>query len=162
MKCEKCKEQEASVFFEQTVNGISKAMHLCPACAELVKKEGFFEDSLPFSGSLFGSLFGLGAPQRATKRCAQCNASWADIRREGKAVCPACYQAFAEELSPTLRSLHGKVSHNGRTPAGRKHHKEKAEQLAALRAELQAAIGAEEYEKAAALRDHIKAMEKEG
>ncbi len=163
MKCEKCNEKEATVFFEQSVNGESKSMHLCPECAAKVKKEGFFEDPFSFSGNLFGSLFGLGTPQRTgTKRCGSCGATWADMRREGKALCPECYRTFSEELEPTLRSLHGKVSHNGRTPAGRRVIKEKEEKLAALKSELAAAISAEEYEKAAVLRDRIKATEKEG
>ncbi len=162
MKCEKCNQKEATVFFEQNVNGEGKALYLCPDCAAKVKKEGFFEDVFPFEGSLFGSLFGLGAPQRTTKRCEGCNTTWAEIRRAGKAMCPTCYRTFREELSPTLRSLHGNVTHNGRTPEKHRGAKQKEAELAALRAELNAAIAAEEYEKAAVLRDRIKAAEKEG
>ena len=165
MKCEKCNEKEASIFFEQTVNGESRSMHLCPECAAKVKKEGFFEESFPFGTSLFGSLFGLGMPQRSVpsaKKCEGCGAGFADIRREGKAACPRCYTTFARELEPTLRSLHGNVTHVGRAPALRKGVKQKAQRLEELRTALRSAIAAEEYEKAATLRDEIKSLEKEG
>ena len=164
MKCEKCNQKEATIFFEQTVNGESRSMHLCPECAASVKKEGFFDEGFPFGANLFGSLFGLGAPQRtgaSPKKCEGCGASFADIRREGKAACPRCYTTFARELEPTLRSLHGNVTHVGRAPAQRKGAKEKARQLDGLRNALRTAVAAEEYEKAAELRDQIKTLEKE-
>lgn len=165
MKCEKCNEREASVFLEQTINGESRSLHLCHDCAKIVQKEGFFETPFPFGADLFGGLFGLSAPTRtssSSKTCPDCGATFALIRREGKVCCPRCYDTFAEELSPTIHSLHGKVTHTGRAPAGLRVAREKQTRLSTLQNELKNAIAAEEYEKAATLRDEIRAIEKEG
>lgn len=166
MKCERCKEKEANVFLEQTINGESKSMHLCEACAAAVKKEGFFEGApFPFGTDLFGDLFGFTAPHRlptAGKACPKCGATFAAIRREGKVSCPHCYEFFREELAPTVQSLHGRATHNGRAPAGLRFEREKKTKLDTLRRELRAAVEDEQYEKAAQLRDQIRSLEKEG
>lgn len=165
MKCERCHEQEASVFLEQTINGESKSMHLCEDCATVVKKEGLFEHTpFPFGTDIFNDLFGFSAPVRigsSAKTCPDCGASFAVIRHEGKVCCPRCYETFAEELSPTVYSLHGKVTHTGRAPAGLRAKRDKKERLDTLNRELRHAIEQEEYEKAATLRDEIRTLKKE-
>ena len=162
MNCEKCNAREATVFFEQTVNGETKTMHLCHECAAKVKQEGFFKGFDLFGDQFFGGLFGISAPERTAGRtCPQCGASFADIRREGKVCCPACYAAFAAELEPTLRSLHGNVTHTGRAPAKQRAVQSKQTKLKELRSALQAAIASEQYEEAARLRDEIRTLEKE-
>ena len=162
MNCEKCNAREATVFFEQTVNGETKTMHLCHECAAKVKQEGFFKGFDLFGDQFFGGLFGISAPERTAGRtCPQCGASFADIRREGKVCCPLCYHSFAAELEPTLRSLHGKAVHVGRGPQAYQQKKEKTDRKKQLREQLQEAIAAERYEDAAALRDELKALEKE-
>lgn len=165
MKCERCNQREATVFFEQTVNGHTKSMHLCAECAGAVKKEGLF-DSTPFTlgTELFGDLFGFTAPTRAVstaKSCPDCGATFAAIRREGKVFCPRCYETFAEELSPTIRSLHGKAAHTGRVPRESREVREKQSKLSTLREQLKNAVAAEQYEEAARLRDEIRTLEKE-
>ena len=165
MKCERCNEKEATVFFEQTYNGKTKSIHVCADCAAAIKKEGFFKSTpLGFSTDLFGDLFGFAAPVHAVstaKKCEGCGATFATIRQQGKVCCPRCYTTFAEELAPTIRSLHGKVTHTGRMPGAHQHTREKTTRLATLREELRDAIAAERFEDAARLRDEIKSMEKE-
>ena len=31
MKCEKCGKNEATMYYKETVNGVTREMHLCPA-----------------------------------------------------------------------------------------------------------------------------------
>ena len=108
MKCERCHEQEASVFLEQTINGESKSMHLCEDCATVVKKEGLFEHTpFPFGTDIFNDLFGFSAPVRigsSAKTCPDCGASksekttW-DCPQCGKkdidsGFCPDCGHKF--------------------------------------------------------------------
>ena len=166
MKCEKCNEREATVFLEQTINGESRSMHLCESCADTVKKEGLFEHTpFPFGSDLFSDLFGFSAPVRlgsSAKTCPDCGATFAVIRHEGKVSCPRCYETFAEELSPTVHSLHGKVVHTGRAPAGLRAMRDKKERLETLQRDLRAAVENEEYEKAAKLRDEIRTLKQEG
>lgn len=164
MKCEKCKENEATVYLQQSINGNTRSMHLCAKCAaELQGGSLFGENAFPFGGfggDLFSNLFGIAAPERgADKTCPGCGASFAEIRREGKVCCPACYAAFADELEPTIRSIHGNVVHTGRAPAARRARKDKETKIAELKKQLTEAIDAERYEEAAKLRDEIRKID---
>ncbi len=171
MKCDHCKNNEATFFYEESVNGKSRSLHLCAECAAKLKsdgkifaqEEGFgFPSFNQMQGSLLNGLFGLGtAPKESKKTCPGCGAAWSDLRRAGKAFCPTCYATFGEELSPTLRSLHGNVTHTGRAPADRREKRERADRLAALKQQLSHAIAEEKFEDAAKLRDEIRTLEKE-
>ena len=164
MKCEKCNEREASVFFEQTVNGETTSLHLCHECAAKLQGTSPFQSTpFQFGTSLLENLFGhTQATRTAGKTCPHCGANFAEIRREGKVCCPGCYAAFRAELEPTIRSLHGHVEHSGRAPAGQSAVREKQNKLSTLKKALQEAIAAEQYEQAAQLRDEIRNLEKEG
>ncbi|MBE6631001.1 MAG: hypothetical protein E7624_09185 [Ruminococcaceae bacterium] len=162
MKCEKCNEREATVLFKQTVNGETTTAHLCAECAAKMQSEAGFSAHFPFGGNLFGDLFGITSPAKSTaKKCEGCGATFADIRRAGKVCCPACYKSFAAELEPTIHSLYGKAVHVGRAPAGHRALRDRQNKLSNLKNELREAIAAERFEDAAALRDEIKALEKE-
>ena len=125
MLCEKCKNKEATVFYEENINGNKRSYSLCADCAAEIQKQGQFSfgPALSFPSlddlhnELFGGLFGLGelAP-REKKSCPLCRATFADFRKEGKMGCPACYTTFASELGDTIRSIHGNVKHAGRPP----------------------------------------------
>ena len=166
MKCEHCKKNEATCFYQFTNNGATGSLALCEACAAALQHGSAVPN--PFSGfgadmsHLFDSLFGAPAskaPQN-TKSCPTCGAVWRDISKSGRAFCADCYTTFGDELSPTLRSMHGAATHTGRAPAARRAVREKDEKLTRLRAELKEAITAENFEKAAELRDEIRALEK--
>ena len=163
MKCEKCNEREATVLYKQTVNGETTTAHLCSECAAKAQGEIGFSAHFPFSGDLFGNLFGISAPVKspASKKCEGCGATFADIRRAGKVCCAKCYDTFAAELEPTIRSLYGNTVHVGRAPAERKAARDKQNRMAQLKNELRDAIEAEKFEDAARLRDEIKNLEKE-
>mgnify|MGYP000478331214 CR=1 FL=1 len=44
MKCEKCGKNEATMYYKETVNGVTREMHLCPECAQ---KENLISDLPP-------------------------------------------------------------------------------------------------------------------
>ena len=173
MKCEHCQAKEASFFYQETVNGKSRSVRLCAECAAKLQQGGkLFADSesthIPSFAQpmedLLGGLFGF-SPAPAAKEsktaCPDCGATWAQLLKSGKAVCPRCYETFGTELQPTLRQLHGNVTHTGRAPAGRRAKRERRERLDALRREMTEAITAENFERAAVLRDEIRALEQE-
>ena len=172
MKCDQCKQNEATFFYEENINGKTRTLHLCHACKEQLQKSGEIssvleESPLSLLGggyeNLLDGLFGIAPlPSSApTKRCT-CGASLAQLAKSGKVCCPSCYDTFAEELTPTIRSLHGNVTHTGRAPAKRRAANEKKHQLKALRDELKEAVKAENFERAATLRDQIRALEQTG
>ena len=72
-----------------------------------------------------------------------------------------CYTVFAAELAPLLPTFGGRLCHAGAVPAGYRARQERAERAAALRQELAAAVEAERFEDAAALRDRIRELEQE-
>ncbi|MBE6555854.1 MAG: hypothetical protein E7663_06470 [Ruminococcaceae bacterium] len=165
MKCEKCLQNEATYYYEETVNGKTRSLHLCAECAKKMQSGQIpKEDSAPdlFSSplpDLLGDLFGL-SPKKteSAKRCPDCGALWQDLVSCGKACCPTCYKTFAQELERTVRAIHGNVTHTGRAPAGFRAVHEKEQRIAALKKELAAAITDENFEKAAELRDEIRKL----
>lgn len=180
MLCEKCKKKDASVFYEETINGKTRSYSLCGECAKAMKQNGEISLGEDLGGSLFGashfgslsdnlfgSLFGLPEVARTSRKlCPLCHSSFEDLRRSGKAGCPSCYRTFATELESTLRSIHGNVKHVGRAPtkiekAAEEPPKEKS-RLEELREELARAIAEENFERAATLRDEIRTLESEG
>jgi len=58
-----------------------------------------------------------------------------------------------------LRHVHGSTQHTGKKAAARNEQVVIRERAAALREELALAIRAEDYEKAASIRDEIRALE---
>lgn len=168
MKCEKCNQNEASFFFEKNLNGHKESLHLCHACAEaegLLQKAGGFGEGLfsPLFSGVFPSLFTAPVKKPLTKQCSGCGTTWQEIAAEGKVFCPQCYADFREELSRTVRSIHGNVTHTGEMPAKLSAVQEKENKKAALKKALEAAIAAENFEEAATLRDEIRTLEgKEG
>lgn len=173
MKCEKCQTNEATFFYEETVNGKTKTYHLCRNCAAELRENGTLQftlsDDTPFSlfpsmPDLLGGLFGLTAPQKRTstaKTCPACGADWKTLAAKGKVCCPVCYETFGEELEATLRRIHGNVTHTGRAPALTRAVNEKKTRLANAKSELSRAIAEERFERAAELRDEIRTLESE-
>jgi len=135
----------------------------------------------PFAGleSMLGSMLGgvktKTLPQ--TARCKLCGSTFDDISRRGKAGCAECYELFADRLAPSIERLHNRAKHVGKLPGRpaakeepqtaapkaaevqKKQSEPKPETIEQLRTQLKAAVVAEEYEKAAVLRDRIKEME---
>ena len=173
MLCEKCKKNNATVFYEETVNGKTRSYSLCTECAKALEQSGeiAFKQNIAddffgipsfgnIQGSLFGSLFGLPENARTSRKtCPLCHASFEDFRRYGKAGCPLCYTTFADELSGTVRSIHGSVKHVGRAPKRFQKQNEQKNRLTELKNELRSAIADENFEAAASLRDQIRALE---
>lgn len=171
MLCEKCKKNNAEVYYSENINGKETKYALCRECAEKMKGElGFqipslFHDS--FFGGDIGSLIGsMLVPQKSQKtaatrkKCDLCGMTFDDLRREGKAGCPRCYDTFGDELERTVAGIHGGTRHTGRVPAKYRAKQETAEQIAELRRQIGEAVAAEDYEKAATLRDQIRELEK--
>lgn len=175
MLCEKCGKNNAEVFYSENVNGKVKKFALCHECAEKLRESGEIDFSMPsvfsdgFTGSDFigiGSLIGsMLSPVRKTedtlsdKRCDLCQMTFSDFMREGKAGCPRCYETFGDELERTVAGIHGGTRHTGSVPAKFRKKKAEKERLESLRRQINEAVAAEDYERAAALRDEIRSIE---
>lgn len=122
------------------------------------------------------------------KTCPVCKSTIKTINQTGKLGCSECYVTFIDELRPLLRKIHGNAVHIGATPfvdgesadvlttdrieISRDRRAENVDvtkpaekelsETEKLREEMQAAIAEENFERAAELRDKIKALEGEG
>ena len=87
--------------------------------------------------------------------CANCGLSYAEFKTTGRLGCEHCYVAFTERLNPIIKRIHGASRHTGRAPQRNGKSAFRNFELHRLRRELKKAIAAEDYERAAAVRDQI-------
>jgi protein arginine kinase activator len=98
-----------------------------------------------------------------SRRC-KCDTAWSDIiQNKGRASCPECYTTFSEEYQILLVALHGAARHKGHVPARvaekiQKDPEALVQELQELEDQMQSAIKAENYERAAKIRDEIKCL----
>ena len=167
MQCERCNKKKATVFYRENINGRIKALRLCGDCVEVLEQAGELEDmgtvlSCRPSPLLHDEECAAPLPlisDGISRTCPRCGGVFSEMAERGRLGCPACYAAFSAELTLPLQALHGRVSHEGRVSAGYRARKETERRVSALRSQLTAAVGAEEYERAAALRDEIHRLE---
>mgnify|MGYP000873926321 CR=1 FL=1 len=174
MLCEHCKQREATIHYEHSRNGKKESHDLCQLCFMEVggTQSGFSfftQKGIPNANDLM-KVF-LGMQDLATKQepktiedpeevvCPQCGTRWSDFQKNGLLGCPHCYQAFAQHLSGLLRKLHGHSAHIGKRPEMPINLSAEAQEGFDLRKQLKIAIQEEDYEKAALLRDKIKALD---
>lgn len=176
MICNKCGKNNAEFYYKQTINGQTSEYALCAKCAEELKNQGKLNIKLPSLFDDYGlsngdsGIFGLsdffGLPyvtqksrQAEKKKCTLCASTYDAIVKAGKVGCAKCYEVFADELNRSVESIHGKAKYAGKKPKKYKEKESKEDKLKALQAELKAAIEAQEFERAAILRDEIRDME---
>jgi len=164
MLCDKCQKAEATVHLSRVVGPDVKKMHLCEACASA----SGIDLNLPPAAVIEGLLLGLGKAAAAAggeglpdPACPSCGLKASEFRSAGRLGCAACYRAFADELAPLLRSLHRGERHAGKAPrrsAGALLDAASAD----LRRELDEAVAREDFERAAELRDRLRALTARG
>jgi protein arginine kinase activator len=162
MLCQICKTRPAKVHYTEIVNQTMVVMNLCIECAEEkgieVQKGGNFG-----LGDLVAGLIDTaveGDAERISKvRCPTCGYQYSDFKRIGRLGCPDCYDAFESQLVAVLRHVHGSTQHTGKKAAPRSERTVLRERVAALREDLALAVRAEDYERAASIRDEIRALE---
>ena len=152
MLCSKCHMKEATVYYKQNINGEIKEYALCNDCAA--------ETGLGFSPiNVFTSVLTPRKPREESKHCTLCGSTFDEIKHSGKAGCAECYSVFSEELAPMIAGIHGSAQHKARENSTSTNADRKPNELDSLRAELRSAVEAENYERAAELRDMIKRLE---
>lgn len=171
MKCQKCGKKEADTHIKRVINGEFEEYDLCSDCAKEMGYSNIFEDfTQSFANdfnTLIGSFFGNALPARSqATRCEVCGTGYADIARTGMMGCANCYNVFADQLMPTIRRVHGNTTHcgkNSKTVKAKEAKTGKQEnemsEIDRLKSQLEEAVKNQEFEKAAELRDKIKAME---
>lgn len=167
MLCEECRKQNAAVFLKVAVNNKVQELHLCPACAAR-KGMGFGLETGAFNisdivGNMSGYFKDFLPPEKKTLRCGGCGLKYAEFKETGRLGCPQCYASFEPQLTELMARIHGAAQHSGRAyrggPALKLSKAETARRLDELRAALKEAVGREDFEGAARLRDELKRLE---
>lgn len=164
MLCQDCNEQQATVHLTQIVNNEKMVLSLCKDCAA---KRGFHSplDNVPFP--LAEILSGFIKQQfPATKdstpvtdlKCPDCGLTFEGFANTGRFGCGGCYNAFRPRLETIMRKIHGSSLHKGKLPARAADEETPIMEEERLTQELKKAIESEEFERAADLRDKLKAL----
>ena len=163
LKCDNC-NKPATVHLTEIRNGKKIEKHLCEQCAAL--NEGLpVKSHTPINELLtnFVMAHSGGVTKETGQACEACGITWAEFRQAGLFGCANDYTAFEKDLTPLLQRAHeGATHHVGKVPTrrgGTGVPMKKTVDLAKLRKELQRSVEAEDYERAAKLRDQIKQAE---
>jgi protein arginine kinase activator len=159
MLCEECKLKEATVHYQEIVDGNYSEVHLCEECA---KKKGLDIVSILPSMGLANLIAGLAEidiealPQKGGKECEVCGLTYLEFKDKGRVGCSHCYEAFEPQMRHILRKIHGNIQHTGKLVSKGIDEAE----IVSLKRELEQAVAKEEFERAAKLRDRIRALER--
>ena len=176
MTCDICGKKKATVHLTEIVDEQMSEMHLCEECAR--QKSTQMEQQFGLADLLAG-LSDTSKPitakegEKSVLKCSRCALPYEDFRKFGRLGCGECYTSFKEHLTGLLRKIHGSNKYLGKTPV--KYQEGQAapvpaeggavallpsEDLPDLKQQLQSAIAAEDFEKAAQIRDKIRNFEK--
>ncbi|MBN2453167.1 MAG: UvrB/UvrC motif-containing protein [Candidatus Omnitrophica bacterium] len=159
MLCDICGKVEATVHLTEIVNDKMTKLHLCENCAR--EKGAEMEEHFGLN-DLMSGLADLGsnlepAAMNAIK-CPSCGFTYQDFKKVGRLGCGNCYEAFKKQLDPLLKRIHGANRHIGKVPLMSGEIASEHIELQDLKAKLEKAISAEEFEDAAKIRDKIRAI----
>ncbi len=135
--------------------------HLCETCAAAKGLQpGADTGNFPLSDFL--AQVGKGVPESVSAGgpCAFCGLTLEEFRKSGRLGCSHCYVTFETNLKTLLRRLHGGTQHVGKVYLPPDPTRaEQQERLAGLRRKLDRAVEAEDFERAAQIRDLIRTLE---
>ena len=137
MICDMCKLNEAKVSVEQVADGVTKNIYLCPACSQRLGF-GMFSKTIDISITKI-----LGSDDKKMIGCSD------------------CFSFFKAEIMEILGKKKKNLKYSG--PITDEQSPEtffETHSSEELHEELKKAVETEDYERAAALRDEIKALEK--
>ena len=164
IKCHCC-EKSATVHLTQIVENKVHKIDLCEECAQakgVTNPEGFsMADFLP--------AFESGSATEGDLICESCGLTQKEFKKNGRFGCASCYDVFKQVLDSMLEGMHAGKRHVGRMPDGFESSvvdvpppdsqpQVVEPDLSALEQELTEAIEAEEYERAAEIRDRIRQL----
>lgn len=156
--CQRCNQAKATVHITDTIPE-QREQHLCEACAQ---KEGVIVKPHPTTNEILQQFLkqktAISDAQDLT--CDQCGVTFHEFQVSGHLGCPNDYVSFKPLLGPLIERAHaGATRHVGKVPTSAGAAAKKQTGLFRLRKQLEDAIGEENYERAARVRDQIQQME---
>jgi len=168
MNCQDCGANDAFVHLTEIVDGEVRSIWLCTRCSRRRQTR----DRGPFSGSgktgddseNLVSFLGDREDSPTDRKngdvrvCPSCDFRLEDWRNTSLLGCPRCYQAFRASLAPHLARYHGHASHFGKRPHNRQEDPNQLATIQRVRTALDKAVGREDFEEAAHLRDLLRML----
>lgn len=158
--CERCKKAQATFHLTNiSRDGEKIERHLCERCAV---EEGLVQVHKPSTELLenFIAAAKSTSQESAHLTCEECGISYAEFRNQGLLGCPEDYDTFKEPLLPLIERAHdGATRHTGKLPSSLGVAHTNQQEVRRLSRQLAEAVAAEDYERAAELRDRIQALE---
>lgn len=176
MLCDKCKKNEAKIYYTEIINGEKTEQHLCEDCATEYTS---FQMGTPIInqeltlGSLLSTILGNYYGNSNYEKdqvekelhCEGCGMTYSEFMHVGKFGCNQCYDSFQKVLEKSIKNIQGSDTHTGKKPKGFETKTEKLvkdlSETDKLSIRLQDAIEKEEFEEAAKIRDKIRDLKKE-
>jgi protein arginine kinase activator len=171
MLCEKCRKNEAKINLVTVVNGQKHEIWLCESCAKDIANVPFFGSvvqniNFPLQemlGEVLSSVDKSNTNMNNNKIkeivCSNCGLTYDEFKKSGKLGCSDCYDTFKIVLEPRIKSLQAGSKHIGKIPKVKGKELDQKRKLKDLKEEMQKLIVAEDYERAAIVRDEIKKIE---
>lgn len=162
MVCDNCGSSDAVVHLTQIVNNQMSTHRLCEKCAA---EKGLESAPEPTNFPLTDFLAQMGKDAVSESdpsgaKCSFCGLTFSDFRETGRLGCPHCYETYAPHLHRLLRRVHGGTQHVGKVYLPPDPSASDLERrLEGLRRKLHRAVEAEDFERAAELRDEIRSLE---
>lgn len=162
MKCEKCNKREATTHMTKIVDGYKEEHHLCAECAANMPEYKEMKSKLSFgvgdflTGMLTGGKQTAIGQENSAGVCPTCGMSYDEFLKRGKLGCGDCYTAFKNRIKRPIKQIHGTLEHVGKVPKRNGGSLMTGRRIAALEAELNAAVMKQDFETAAKLRDEIR------
>ena len=174
MKCEICHQADAAAVIHVKKDGEKKELYVCKACANKArhpsKKRRPEEEARDFAfnegeeppeyvknlveATLGFMKGGVESKQNKHAKCPVCKTSWEQIKESGRIGCPACWKVFGARIREAFLVGQYGPKHVGAMPANVTGEASRAY----LERELKAAVGREDFKRAAALKRLIDAL----
>jgi len=149
MRCDVCGSSD-SIFFIKP-DGVDGELRMCRACAVA---KGYAASGEGLGVRLDSLVTDIGDEQAAAA-CPSCGWTAERLRSSGRLGCPECARTFRREILSILKRSGRSGPYEGKLPSygipG-----DDTESPASLSAALEEAIGAEDFERAAAIRDTMR------
>lgn len=142
--------------------------HEVHLCAEHAREAGYVLPDPNQMPKLVGQLMAAAASTisksrkaRAMPACGTCRLTFHQFKQSGLLGCGDCYKAFGDALAALIeRTQNAAVHHVGKLPRRCGVALDLGPQRERLTRELEEAVKAEQYERAAKLRDRLRALER--
>ena len=157
--CERCHKAPAAVHIRRVAEGDEAGLYVCKPCAvQLGADPSLAGSDEQTQGDALQVVLRSMEEAPPAGVCPGCGLSYQTFKAKGRLGCASCWTTFASQMDTLLLRLQGRIRHRGRSPERTGAQYERASKIRRLNDELERAVGAEQYERAAELRDRLKEL----